>query len=160
MILKNKFPKCQMFSTQNSFITNCARHFCSLQVNYLLTIWKFISPNAVQTWIFEVSYWITAFRLIHLKTTGLRIIAELHKLLLSKIGTKYQTCLTTISPAWTSTLCMQSNKTWHCESVSFLKRKWSWSARSMCACKIWTWNSLETSKLNILSSTLFLSILW
>lgn len=29
----------------------------------------------------------------------LRIIAELHKLLLSKIGTKYQTCLTTISPA-------------------------------------------------------------
>lgn len=37
--------------------------------------------------------------LIRLKTTGLRIIAELHKLLLSKIGTKYQTCLTTISPA-------------------------------------------------------------
>lgn len=46
------------------------------------------------------------------------------------------TCCTTTSPGWTSTLCMQSNKTWHWESVSFLNRKWSCNARSICACNM------------------------
>jgi len=44
------------------------------------------------------------------------------------------TCFTTTSPGLSSSLCMQSSKTWHWESVSFLKRKWSRNTRSMCAC--------------------------